>query len=152
MILSNSFTNLKKNQFFELIINDNIMQTQDRFNVNDYCNMIRSLQLKKLDLNSLSIHRALEFIKEAIHITDMDIVGGLVASKMTSLPYWLEAHGNLVNRTKQKLETNIFPTNTFHPIPPRPHKPVQFLEWRNLKSQQSSTKSMKKGTKQNSVH
>ena len=56
MILSNSFTNLKNNEFFEIIINDNIMHTQDRFNVNDYCNMLCSLQLKKLDLNSLSIH------------------------------------------------------------------------------------------------
>ncbi|KAG0599125.1 hypothetical protein M758_12G130000, partial [Ceratodon purpureus] len=84
-----------------------VLRTQDKFDATDYCNMIRTLELKRLDVNSLSVHRALDFIKESIHITEMDIIGGLLESKVTRLPYWLEAREGLVGKAKRNLETNI---------------------------------------------
>ena len=123
------------------------MQTQDKFDATDYCNMIRTLELKRLDVNSLSVHRALDFIKESIHITEMDIIGGLLESKVTRLPYWLEAREGLVGKAKRNLETNIFPMNTFGPTPPRPTRPTQLSGRRSLRSPQSSTRSTRKGTK-----
>lgn len=131
------------------------MQTQDKFDATDYCSMIRTFELRKLDLNSLSVHRALEFVKESIHISDMDIIGNLLASKATKLPYWLETRGSLMSRAKEKLETNIFPNNTFGPTPLRPSRPAQPLvgisRQQSLRSPQSSIKSMRKGTKTSST-
>ena len=138
-----------------MIIINNMMQFQDKFDASDYCNMVRSLKLKKLDLNSLSMHRALDFIKNSIHIKDMDIIGDLLASKMISLPYWLEAHESVVGRAKRKLETNVFPMNTFGPTCPWPTSPIQpisrFLRKKNLRTLVSSSKLVKRGTKTSGV-
>jgi hypothetical protein len=118
--------------------------------------MVRSLKLKKLDLNSLSVHRALDFIKKSIHITDMDIIGDLLASKMINLPYWLEAHGSVVGRAKRKLETNIFPMNTFGPTRPWPTSSIQpitrFSRKQNLRTLVSSSRSVKKDTKTSGIY
>jgi len=115
--------------------------------------MIRTLQLKKLNLNNLSIHRALDFIKESIRISDMDIIEQLLSTKVTRLPYWLEARDKMVDRAKRKLETNIFPMNTFNSSPSQsPRQAIRISSSPRLRSLQSSTRSIKKITKMNGLH
>lgn len=129
------------------------MQTLGKFDAIDYCNMIYTLQLKKLNLNNLSIHRTLHFIKESIQITDMDIIENLLFAKVTRLPYWLEVRDKMVGRVKRKLETNIFPMNTFNSSPSQSTRPTTRMSSRsNLRSPQSSTRSIRKTTKMNGLN
>jgi hypothetical protein len=130
-----------------------IIQIQHKFDKVDYCTMIRTLQLKKLNLNNLSIHRALDFIKESIRISDIDVIEHLLSSKVTRLPYWLETQDKMVGRVKRKLETNIFPMNTFNSRPSHsPRQATRISSSPRLKSPQLSIRSRRKITKINGLH
>lgn len=89
------------------------MQEIGRFGVNELGDLVRALQLGKYDLNTRAMRRALHYVKEALHLTDEDLLTNLLQVRDVALPRWLEAQARIVGRVTHKLQTHMFPMCKF---------------------------------------
>ena len=109
------------------------MQRVGRFGANELGDLVRALQLGKYDLNTRAVRGALHYVKEALHLTDEDLLTNLLQVRNATLPRWLEAQVSAVGRVARKLQTHMFPMCKFN----RPHASKQAST--NTKSSRSNS-------------
>lgn len=85
------------------------MQRAGRFGANELGDLVRALQLGKYDINTRAVRGALHYVKEALHLTDEDLLTDLLQVRNATLPRWLEAQASVVGRVTRKLQTHMFP-------------------------------------------
>ena len=90
------------------------MQRVGRFGANELGDLVRALQLGRYDINTRAVRGALHYVKEALHLTDEDLLSNLLQVRNAALPRWLESQASVVGKVTRKLQTHMFPMCKFN--------------------------------------